>query len=105
MRNKMEQLKKIQESAPLEKYEKIRSELKSDEHLVEASKEIEIAISMVRICNRFLMYMIAPDSENQLNILYAKRAISMRAGQTCIFRTRYRKVASSSTPRLVTHIG
>ena len=88
MRNKMEQLKKIQESAPLEKYEKIRSELKSDEHLVEASKEIEIAISVVRICNRFLMYMIAPDSENQLNILYAKRAISMRAGQTCIFRTR-----------------
>lgn len=55
MRNKMEQLKKIQESAPLEKYEKIRSELKSDEHLVEASKEIEIAISMVRICNRFII--------------------------------------------------
>jgi len=48
MRNKMEQLKKIQESAPLEKYEKIRSELKSDEHLVEASKEIEIAISMAQ---------------------------------------------------------
>jgi hypothetical protein len=55
MRNKMEQLKKIQESAPLEKYEKIRSELKSDEHLVEASKETEIAISMVRICNRFII--------------------------------------------------
>jgi hypothetical protein len=50
MHNKMEQLKKIQESAPLEKYEKIRSELKS-EHLVEASKDTEIAISMVRICN------------------------------------------------------
>lgn len=48
MRNKMEQLKKIQESAPLERYEKIRSELKSDEHLVEASKETEIAISMAQ---------------------------------------------------------
>ncbi len=47
----MEQLKKIQESAPLEKYEKIRSELKSDEHLIETSKETEIAISMVSICS------------------------------------------------------
>ena len=56
MHNKMEQLKKIQESAPLEKYEKIRSELKSDEHLVEASKDTEIAISMVRICNGFILF-------------------------------------------------
>ena len=38
MRNKREQLRKIQESTPLEKYEKIRSQLKSDEHLIEASK-------------------------------------------------------------------
>ena len=48
MRNKREQLRKIQESTPLEKYEKIRSQLKSDEHQIEASKETEMAISMAQ---------------------------------------------------------
>merc|ERR1712168_786260 len=45
IRNKLEQLREIQASAPLEKYEKIMSELKSKEHLVEANKETEVLIS------------------------------------------------------------
>merc|ERR1719462_768383 len=45
IRNKHEQLKEIQASTPLEKYEKVMSDLKSKEHLVEASKEIEVSIS------------------------------------------------------------
>jgi len=43
--NKVKQLKEIQASTPLEKYEEIMSDLKSKEHLVEASKEIEVSIS------------------------------------------------------------
>jgi len=48
IRNKVEQLKEIQASVPLERYEKIMSELKSMEHLVEASKETEVSISMAQ---------------------------------------------------------
>merc|ERR1712080_176441 len=48
IRNKVEQLKEIQASAPLERYEEIMSELKSKEHLVEASKETEVSISMAQ---------------------------------------------------------
>jgi len=48
IRNKLEQLKEIQASTPLEKYEEVMSDLKSKEHLVEASKELENSISMAQ---------------------------------------------------------
>merc|ERR1712223_24334 len=46
--NKVKQLKEIQASTPLEKYDEIMSDLKSMEHLVEASKELENSISMAQ---------------------------------------------------------
>ena len=48
IQNKLEQLKEIQASTPLEKYEEVMSDLKSKEHLVEASKELENSISMAQ---------------------------------------------------------
>jgi len=46
--NKMVQLKKIQESFPFEKYEKMMSEIKSNGQLIEANKETETSISMAQ---------------------------------------------------------
>ena len=43
----MQQLKEIQVSTPHERFEEIMADLKSKEHLVEASKETEASISMV----------------------------------------------------------
>jgi len=48
IRNKMQQLKEIEVSTPHERFEEIMSELKSKEHLVEASKETEASISMAQ---------------------------------------------------------
>ena len=78
--NKVKQLKEIQASTPLEKYEEIMSDLKSKEHLVEASKEIEVSISKVAIFTYLLVCFCFDTSF--LNFVFSKLHNRWKKGST-----------------------